>query len=123
MFLSMYQGGITPARGPTPVRSFIARAHGRTSSYVTRDIGATPSGRWQFWQLRCRIGAMSLAKVTSGLGEGCGDCAVVAAGSMTTAMAARTHRVRLMSDITLAPPPVLDRSARHYSRARGLPRA
>ena len=27
-------------------------------------IGPAPFGRWQFWQLRCRIGAMSLAKVT-----------------------------------------------------------
>jgi hypothetical protein len=31
-----------------PVRCFIARAQGLTSSYVTSDIGATPSGRWQF---------------------------------------------------------------------------
>ncbi len=32
MFFSMYQGGMTPARGPIPVRCLIARAHGRTSS-------------------------------------------------------------------------------------------
>ena len=32
MFFSMYQGGITPARGPMPVRCLIARAQGRTSS-------------------------------------------------------------------------------------------
>jgi len=32
---------------------------------VTSDIGATPSGRWQFSQLRCRIGAMSFVNVTS----------------------------------------------------------
>ena len=32
MFFSTYHGGMTPARGPMPVRCFIARAHGRTSS-------------------------------------------------------------------------------------------
>ena len=30
------------------------------------DIGASELGRWQFWQLRWRIGAMSLVKVTAG---------------------------------------------------------
>src|SRR5512145_810105 len=30
-------------------------------------IGAPPSGRWHRWQLRWRIGAMCLVKVTSGL--------------------------------------------------------
>src|SRR5207247_10109027 len=64
-FFSMYHGGITPRCGPIDVRCLIDRAHGRTSSYVTSDIGATPSGRWQFWQLRCRIGAISLVNVTS----------------------------------------------------------
>src|SRR5215510_2613710 len=64
MFFSMYQGGITPIFGPRPVRVLIVRAHGRTSSYVMSDIGATPLGRWQFWQLRCRIGAISFANVT-----------------------------------------------------------
>ena len=29
------------------------------------DIGATDSGLWQFWQDRCRIGSMSLWKVTA----------------------------------------------------------
>ena len=47
MFFSTYHGGMTPACGPIPVRCLIARAHGRTSAYVTSDIGATPSGRWQ----------------------------------------------------------------------------
>jgi hypothetical protein len=65
MFFSMYHGGITPAFGPMLVRVLIARAQGRTSSYETSDIGATPPGLWQFWQLRCRIGAMSFVKVTS----------------------------------------------------------
>ena len=64
MFFSTYHGGITPAFGPIPVRCLIARAHGRASSYVDSDIGATPSARWQFSQLRCRIGATSLVKVT-----------------------------------------------------------
>ena len=32
MFFSIYQGGITPARGPIPVRFLMERAHGRTSS-------------------------------------------------------------------------------------------
>src|SRR5262249_39692937 len=59
MFFSMYHGGITPAWGPMPVRCLIARAYGRTSSYVESDIGATPSARWQFSQLRRRMGAMS----------------------------------------------------------------
>src|SRR5688572_2989849 len=48
MFFSMYHGGITPALGPIPVRVLIDRAQGRTSSYEMSDIGATPSGRWQF---------------------------------------------------------------------------
>jgi hypothetical protein len=29
------------------------------------DIGATESGWWQFWQLRCKMGAMSFVNVTS----------------------------------------------------------
>src|SRR3954453_10560934 len=28
-------------------------------------MGATPSGRWHSWQLRCRIGAMSFVNVAS----------------------------------------------------------
>ena len=60
MFFSTYHGGMTPACGPIPVRCLMARAHGRTSSYVLSAIGATPSTRWHFSQLRCRIGAMSL---------------------------------------------------------------
>src|SRR5262245_37900043 len=42
--LSTYHGGMTPARGPNPVRFLIDRAHGRTSSYVINDIGAIESG-------------------------------------------------------------------------------
>src|SRR5436190_21414600 len=75
MFFSMYQGGITPRCGPIAVRCLIARAYGRTSSYVTSGIGATPSGRWQFWQLRWRIGAMSLVNVTWAAEPADGCCA------------------------------------------------
>ena len=32
MFFSMYHGGMTPARGPTPVRCLMERAQGLTSS-------------------------------------------------------------------------------------------
>ena len=32
MFFSTYHGGMTPARGPRPVRCLMARAQGRTSS-------------------------------------------------------------------------------------------
>src|ERR1700678_1844151 len=38
-------------------------AQGRVSEYVRSDIGATSPGRWQLWQLFCRIGKMSLLKV------------------------------------------------------------
>ena len=47
-----------PATGET-LRDWIERAHGRTSSYVVSGIGPAPFGRWQFSQLRWRIGAMS----------------------------------------------------------------
>ena len=59
MVLSMNQGGILPTAPVWPVRCLMLRAQGRTSSYVISDIGAMDSGRWQCWQLRCRIGAMS----------------------------------------------------------------
>ena len=53
MFFSTYHGGMTPALGPMPgFRCLMARAHGRIARRSTSDIGATPSGRWQFWQLR-----------------------------------------------------------------------
>ena len=57
----MYQGGISRAS----TFRLIDRDHGRTSSYVTSDIGAIAPGRWQLWQLRCRIGSTSFVKVTS----------------------------------------------------------
>src|SRR5688500_9641825 len=58
--LSMSHGGICRLT----TRALIARAHGRVSSYVTSDIGAIESARWQAWHLSWRIGATSLAKVT-----------------------------------------------------------
>src|SRR5262245_59648693 len=90
MFFSTYHGGMTPARGPMPVRCFIARAQGRTSSYVVSAIGATPSGRWQFWQLRCRIGAMCLLKVTSADEALC--CACSASGPHSMPLSPTTMR-------------------------------
>jgi hypothetical protein len=44
----------------------IELAHGRTSSYVRSDIGAMAPGRWQSWQDRWRMGAMSLVNVGVG---------------------------------------------------------
>src|SRR5438445_11477615 len=41
----------------------IALAHGRACSYVSSENGAAWPGRWHVWQLRCKIGATSLAKV------------------------------------------------------------
>ena len=64
---SMNHGGITPGLSRSAVRCLMLLAHGRTSSYVIKDIGAIPSARWQFWQLRCRIDAISRVKVTSAL--------------------------------------------------------
>src|SRR5690349_11481346 len=77
MFFSIYQGGMAPALSRIAVRAFIERAHGLASSYVRSDIGATWPGRWQFWQLRCRIGAMSLVNVTSGTAAGAACCALI----------------------------------------------
>src|SRR5436190_20407424 len=60
---SMYHGGIVLCLLRMAVRRLIDAAYGRTSSYVVSDIGASEFGRWQFWQLRCRIGAMSFVNV------------------------------------------------------------
>src|SRR5205809_3883469 len=61
MFFSTNHGGISRSA----VFAFIDLAHGRASSYVSNDIGATDSGRWHRWQERCRIGATSFVNVTS----------------------------------------------------------
>src|SRR5688500_11746136 len=94
MFFSMYQGGIAPALSRIAVRAFIERAQGLASSYVSSDIGATWPGRWQFWQLRCRIGAMSFVNVTSGVGAGC--CAVTDRGVTKPATAAPRTAVAMV---------------------------
>src|SRR5438067_6062581 len=88
MFFSMNQGGITVGLSRRAVLIFIAFAHGRASSYVRSDIGATDPGRWQPWQLRCRIGATSFVKVTSRV-PFTGACATICAAEHTRA-AART---------------------------------
>ena len=71
MFLSTNHGGISRAW----VLLLMARAHGRTSSYVISDMGAPPPGRWQFSHECCRIGATSFANVT------CCDSACAPAGA------------------------------------------
>src|SRR3989442_13509131 len=57
--LSICHGGIWRVI----TRSRIALAQGRTSSYVTSDIGAIESGLWHDWHFSCNMGAMSLVKV------------------------------------------------------------
>src|SRR5437870_400455 len=57
--LSICHGGICRVS----TRSRMALAQGRTSSYVTSDIGAIESGLWQAWHFSCNMGAMSLVKV------------------------------------------------------------
>src|SRR5439155_860682 len=69
MFFSMYHGGISRAA----VCRLMADAHGRTCSYVRKGIGAIELGRWQFWQLRCRIGRTSFVNVTSPRGAFAGS--------------------------------------------------
>src|SRR5262245_43814286 len=81
---SMYQGGIS--REATFWR--MLRTHGRTSSYVRNDIGAIESGRWHFWQERCKIGATSLVKVTVPDGDD-GVCAESCQDEAATQMAPR----------------------------------
>src|SRR5947209_5057548 len=68
---SMCHGGICLA----VTRARIARAHGRASSYVTSDIGAIESGRWQASHFSRKIGATSLVKVT-GRGAVCAEAKV-----------------------------------------------
>ena len=51
------------------------------------DIGASAFGRWHFWQLRCRIGAMSLVNV------GCSTAVCAATGADARASAASPTRL------------------------------
>src|SRR5436190_11108880 len=77
--LSMCHGGICrPA-----TRAAIDLAHGRTSSYVTSDIGAIWSGRWHASHLSWKIGAMSLVNV--------GAVSAATAGSARAMAAVRAH--------------------------------
>src|SRR5580765_1001809 len=59
--LSRNQGGISRLL----TRSLIARAQGRASEYVRRDIGAISSGRWHRTHERFMIGATSFVNVTA----------------------------------------------------------
>src|SRR5580700_8666399 len=59
MVLSIAHGGICRAA----TRCLIERAQGRVSSYVTSDIGAIESGRWQASHFSWKIGAMSFVNV------------------------------------------------------------
>src|SRR2546425_2013565 len=60
MVRSMNQGGISRAE----ILVLIARAHGRASLYVSKDIGAISPGWWQLMHERYKIGATSFVKVT-----------------------------------------------------------
>src|SRR5262249_57349550 len=59
--------------------ALIDRAQGRASSNVSKDIGAIDPGRWQSWHERCRIGAISLVKVSAGAAGTAEFCAAVTA--------------------------------------------
>src|SRR5262245_38410130 len=86
---SMYHGGIVPCLLRMLVRRLIAAANGRASSYVNSDIGASELGWWQFWQLRCRIGATSRVNVTFGA---VGACPCSCTGVRNTAAPRRPDR-------------------------------
>ena len=91
-----------PGLPRSAVRNLIALAHGRTSSYPINDIGAIALGRWQFWQLRCRMGAMSFVKVTCASGESGVACrAHVEFGSVrkTTAMTTGAPRAIIPANL------------------------
>src|SRR5262245_38222513 len=75
--LSICHGGIWRVI----TRSRIAFAQGRTSSYVTSDIGAMESGLWHAWHFSCRIGAMSLLKLMDCALKTCGDANRTASAS------------------------------------------
>src|SRR5437667_9612416 len=79
--LSICHGGIWRVS----TRSRMALAQGRTSSYVTSDIGAIESGLWHAWHFSCNMGAISLVKVIvvfadSAL-ENCGDASKTTSAS------------------------------------------
>jgi hypothetical protein len=90
----MCHGGIS--RNDT--RVLIARAHGRTSSYVISDIGAISPGRWHLTQDRCRIGATSFVNV-SVLSPKDGCCVAAMSGQATTAATIPDAMAILMGDL------------------------
>ena len=97
MSFSMNHGGMAPRLFRSAVRALMARAQGRASSYVSSDIGATDAGRWHCWQLRWRMGATSLAKVTSPAAADDWPFAATGARRMTaTKLAARIPRRDLL---------------------------
>src|SRR5882672_2756301 len=87
--LSRNQGGISRLL----TRSLIARAQGRASEYVRRDIGAISSGRWHRTHERFMIGATSFVNVTGRSARGEAVCATPTAGcnAKPTMNAGRTH--------------------------------
>src|SRR2546428_6136860 len=88
---SMYHGGISRAE----TRVLIARAQGRTSSYVMSDMGATDSGRWHTTHDRYRMGATCLVNVTSAARRrGCCAIAEPLASKTIMAIAAITSAAR-----------------------------
>src|SRR5438876_6623695 len=98
-FFSMNHGGMTFGLFRSAVRTFIDLAQGRTSSYVSKDIGATDPGRWHIWQLRCRMGAMSLAYVTSGVPLATVCWPARCTGEAMTAMAAAAGTATRTADL------------------------
>ena len=91
MFFSMNHGGIrSGSLSGREVLSRMARAHGRTSSYVTSDIGAMEPGRWHAWHERWSIGATSRVNVTGG----CEPVCAAASGAHGGAPASSTSPAR-----------------------------
>ena len=118
MFFSMYQGGMTPGLSRSPVRYLMARAQGRTSSYEMSDIGAREFGRWHFWQLRCRRGAISRLNVGSS-GTSPADAAIGNASAMIAAAPQKptSFEVVMVSNLTRNSGPKRQRSV-YRTRSR-----
>src|SRR5947207_14444954 len=80
----------------------MARAHGRTSSKESSDIGATSPGRWQLTQLANKIGATSLLKLgpastVSATSTGAAQTSTVAHAAATTSAAPLRGCILLVS--------------------------
>src|SRR5262249_46383103 len=88
--LSMCHGGICCVI----TRSRIAFAHGRACSYVSSDIGAIESTRWQDSHFSWKIGATSLVNVTGVFADcACAHCAPEMAIMMANAIMPTTRHV------------------------------